>query len=274
MAIELSRNITFGQYLDLGSPVHQLDPRTKIIITGLMMAAILIGRNFTGLLIRFGFAIVIQLTSRTPLGYTLRGLRFLAIAMMIIFVFQVLFFPNPPAPWWQWDVLSISPEGVRNAMLTALRVLLLYHLNTTLMFTTGLMDLADGIERMFNPLKRLRMPVNELVMTFVIALKFVPLLIGEIERMIKARAARGERLDEGSLRQRVQRLGRVLVPLFVNSLGRAEIVTTAMNARCYRGGQGRTRLRVLRMRRADWVALALGTLVAASALLVGRMEMF
>lgn len=273
MAIEFSRNITFGQYLDLGSPIHRLDPRVKLIAVGVMMLALLINTSFVGFAVAGVAVILLQSIARVPLGYVLRGMSLLVATLAIIFAFQVLFFPSPPDPWWQWGILSISWAGVQLALQTFVRVVLIYYFVSMLMFTTGLMDLADGTEVLLGPLKALRFPVNELVMTFVIALKFVPLLVAELERMFKARAARGDRMDEGSLLERVRKLGSVLVPLFVNALARAEVVTTAMNARCYRGGQGRTKRRVLRMGGADWLALVAALAIAAGTIALGRLTL-
>jgi energy-coupling factor transport system permease protein len=272
MAVEFARDITFGQYLDLRSPVHRLDPHAKILATGALMLAVFLARGFAGLLILVLCAVLIQALSRVPPGYTLRGMRLLIGTMVVIAVFQVLFYPDPPAEatFWRWGVLSISQPGLRQAALTFIRVLLLYHLTSTLLFTTALMDLADGVEVMLGPLKRLRVPVNELVMVAVIALKFVPLLVAELERLIKAQTARGARFDRGGLIQRGRKLGALLIPLFVSAFSRAETLTTAMDARCYRGGQGRTKRRVLRFGRADALALAIALLFAASAILISR----
>lgn len=271
MAIEFSRNVTFGQYLDLGSPVHRLDPRSKILATGALMLSLLIARGFAGFALAFLAAVALQVVARVPFGYILRSMRLLALTMAFIFVFQVVFYPSPPDPWWQWGVLSLSTAGLSLALQTLLRVMLIYYFTSMLMLTTGLMDLADGMETLLEPLKRLGAPVNELVMTFVIALKFVPLLVAELERLVKARAARGERFDQGGLVERGRRVGAVLIPLFVNALSRAEVLTTAMNARCYRGGQGRTKRRVLRMGRADWLALLIALLFAVGTVAAGRM---
>lgn len=271
MAVEFSRNITFGQYLNLRSPIHRLDPRAKIVTTGLLIVALLVTRTFGGLAIALVAAAIIQITARIPLNYTLRGMRLLFVTLLIIFVFQVLFYPAAPEDTlWHWWILSISWTGIALAVQILIRVLLLYHLTSTLMFTTPLMDLADGVETLLDPLKRLRVPVNELVMTMVIALKFVPLLVAELERLIKAQTARGARFDQDSLLTRARRLSGVLVPLFVNALARAEVLTTAMNARCYRGGRGRTKRRLLTFRRADYVAMAVALLFAVSIIGVDR----
>jgi energy-coupling factor transport system permease protein len=273
MAVEFSRDITFGQYLDLGSPIHRLDPRAKILaLAALMLATFLVRSSFSGYAVLLAVAALIQTISRVPLGYALRGMRLLVSTLLIIFIFQVLFFPNPSASGtlWSWWILSISLDGIRQGLVIIVRVVLLYYWTSTLMFTTSMMDLADGLEVMLDPLKRVRVPVNELVMVAVIAIKFVPLLVAELERLIKAQTARGVRFDKGRLAQRARKMGAILVPLFVNAFNRAEVLTTAMNARCYRGGRGRTKRRVLRFQRADAMALALALLFAVAAVTVGR----
>ncbi len=265
MAIEFSRDVTFGQYLDLGSPIHRLDPRAKIIATGALMFATLAARTFQALIPVIIVLILVQAISRIPIGYALRGMRLLFATTTFLFIFQVLFFPAPPDAYWQWGIISISWQGIIQGGVTLLRILLLYYLTTTLMFTTSLVDLADGTEVMLDPLKRVRVPVNELVMTMIIALKFVPLLVAELERLVKAQAARGDRFDQGGPIQRARKVGALLVPLFVGALARAEVLTTAMNARCYRGGQGRTKRRVLTSRLVDVIAVALAIIAALAA---------
>jgi energy-coupling factor transport system permease protein len=271
MAVEFSRNITFGQYLNLGSPIHRLDPRTKILaLVALMLATFLVRSSFAGCAVLLLAAALIQTVSRVPLGYILRGMRLLLSTLLIFFVFQVLFFPSPSASGvlWSWWILSISIDGILQGLVLIVRVVLLYYWTSTLMFTTAMMDLADGLEVMLDPLKRVRVPVNELVMVVVIALKFVPLLVAELERLIKAQTARGVRFDQGRLPQRARKMAAILIPLFVNAFNRAEVLTTAMNARCYRGGRGRTKRRVLHFQRADAVAITLAVLFAIVAVAV------
>jgi energy-coupling factor transport system permease protein len=224
--------------------------------------------NLAGLAVLVAAAALIQVVSRVPLSYVLRGMRLLFNTLLIIIAFQILFFPNP-APegvLWRWWVVSISLDGIRQGLVLLVRMVLLYYWTTTLMFTTTMMDLADGTETLLDPLKRVGLPVNELVMVLVIAIKFVPILVAELERMIKAQTARGARFDQGGLAQRARKLGGLLIPLFVNSFNRAETLTTAMNARCYRGGRGRTKRRQFHMRRADWVALLTAVALAAAVL--------
>lgn len=270
MAIEFSRNVTFGQYIDTRSAIHRLDPRTKLLCTAGLMLALLASSSFVSAGVAVAALAAAIGLARIPVGYMLRGLRLLVGTMLVLFCFQVLFYPAEGAQvLWRWGWLAITWEGLRLGMITLLRVVLLYTLVTTLMLTTTLMDLADGLEVMLAPLARLRIPVNELVMTLVIALKFVPLLVGEVERLVKAKAARGQGIDTGGLLGRARAVGGILVPLFVGAMARAEVVATAMDARCYRGGRGRTKRRVLHLARADWLALAAGALATAAALAAG-----
>ncbi|GAB4202309.1 MAG: energy-coupling factor transporter transmembrane component T [Roseiflexaceae bacterium] len=274
MAVEFSRNITFGQYLNLGSPVHRLDPRAKTLAVGTLMVAVFQAQVFLAFVLLLLVAALVLRVARIPLGYTLRGMRLLFGTTLVFVAFQVLFFPDPdPAStYWRWGILSLSQQGLELGLLTVARVLLLYFLVSTLMFTTTLMDLADGFEVMLSPLKRLRVPVNELVMTMVVALKFVPLLVAELERLIKAQAARGAGFEQRGLVGRARRVAALLVPLFVSAFARAELLIVAMNARCYRGGQGRTRRRVLAFRRADLLALGLAALALAAVLGVSALQ--
>jgi energy-coupling factor transport system permease protein len=267
MTFEISRAVTFGQYLNLGSPIHRLDPRTKLLSAATLMTALMLCRTPGGLAVGLLAAAIIQVLGRIPLGYTLRGLRLLITTMLFLFIFQMLFYQAPPeATLWSWWLLSFSWAGVRQGAVMVVRVVLLYHLTTTLMFTTTLMDLADGVEIMLKPLTRVGVPVNELVMTLVVALKFVPVLIGELEQLIKAQMARGAAFDQGSLLARARTVGATLVPLFINALGRAEVLTSAMHARCYQGGRGRTKRRVLTVRLADGVALGVALALSAGAI--------
>ncbi len=158
---------------------------------------------------------------------------------------------------WRWGILSVSTEGLYTAGILGLRVVFLYYITTMLMLTTSLVDLTNGLELIFGPLQRLRVPVNELVLVFVIAMKFVPIFIEEIERLARAQTARGVPFDEGGPITRARRIGRLLVPIFISGFARADKLTTAMNTRSYRGGRGRTKLRQMRAGARDWAVLAL-----------------
>lgn len=174
MSLEFSRNVTFGQYIDISSPVHRLDPRIKMLSVACIMICTFMTRGFISLIPIVTLAVLIQITTRIPVGYTLRGYRLLFRTMLLFIPFQILFYRAPAGvivePYWQWWILSISSNGIIAGLYTLSRVVLLYHTINMLMFTTTMIDLSDGAEIMFDVLKKLRIPVNELVMTMTVAL--------------------------------------------------------------------------------------------------------
>jgi energy-coupling factor transport system permease protein len=194
--------------------------------------------------------------------------------MLILIPFQILFYRVPATIeatyYWQWWIVSITKEGIMNGLYIFLRVIVLYHMMNMLMFTTTMIDLSDAVEIMLDPLKKLKFPINELVMTMTVALKFVPLLITELERLIRAQMVRGVQFDQGNAIQRARHLGSVLIPLFVNALNRAEVLIVAMNARCYRGGAGRTKLRTMHAHPRDGIMLLIVTILAVTGAYIGR----
>ena len=256
--LELRRNVIFGQFVDTGSPVHRLDVRVKLAATALLILASFLIDGFLGFALLLPLLVVLQIVSRIPFGYVVRGSGIFLFFLAIILVFQVLFYPGEAnGALWRWGFLSVSVEGLRFAALLGLRVLLLYHATTMLMLTTSLVDLTNGLELLFGPLQRLRVPVNELVLVGVISVKFVPIFISEVERLSRAYTARGVPFDEGGPITRARRLGRLLVPVFVGGFRRADLLTMAMDVRCYRGGRGRTKLRRPRATGTDWIVLLL-----------------
>jgi energy-coupling factor transport system permease protein len=261
--LELQRNVIFGQFVDTGSFIHRIDARVKIVATVVFIAASFLVDSFLGFAVLLPLLVVTGVVSRIPIGYVLRGSRlFLAFLVFILF-FQVLFYPGdvPGSDYlWHWGILSVSTEGLHTAGILAARVILLYYVTTMLMLTTSLVDLTNGLELILGPLQRLRVPVNELVLVFVIAIKFVPVFIEEMERLARAQTARGVPFDEGGPVKRARRIGRLLVPIFISGFARADTLTIAMNTRSYRGGRHRTKLRQMRAKPSDWLVLALVTL--------------
>ncbi len=258
--LELQRNVIFGQFVDTGSPVHRLDVRIKLLATALLIVASFLVDGFLGFALLLPLLVIVQIVSRIPFGYVVRGSGIFLVFLAIILVFQVFFYPGDVAQGsvlWKWGILSISTDGLRFAAILGLRVLLLYHATTMLMLTTSLVDLTNGLELLFGPLQRLRIPVNELVLVGVISVKFVPIFISEVERLSRAYTARGVPFDEGGPITRARRLGRLLVPVFIGGFRRADLLTTAMDVRCYRGGRGRTKLRRLSATTTDWMVLLL-----------------
>ncbi len=256
--LELQRNVIFGQFIDTGSPIHRMDARIKLVITFVFIVASFLINDFLGFAVVLPLLVLIQLVSRVPLGYVLRGSQLFLGFLVFVLFFQVLFYPGdvPESSYlWHWGFLSISTEGLYTAGILGLRVIFLYYVTTMLMLTTSLVDLTNGLELLFGPLQKLRVPVNELVLVGVISVKFVPIFISEVERLSRAYTARGVPFDEGGPITRARRLGRLLVPVFVGGFRRADLLTTAMDVRCYRGGRGRTKLRRMEAGLTDWLVL-------------------
>ena len=258
--LELQRNVIFGQFVETDSFVHRMDARVKIAATSVLIVASFLIDSFLGFAVVLPLLVVIGVVSKIPLGYILRGSRIFIAFLVFILAFQVLFYPGdvPESSYlWRWGILSVSTEGLYTAGIMALRVILLYYVTTMLMLTTSLVDLTNGLELIFGPLQRLRVPVNELVLVFVIAIKFVPIFIEEMERLARAQTARGVPFDEGGALTRARRLGRLLVPIFISGFARADTLTIAMNTRSYRGGRYRTKLRQMRAKSSDWLVLVM-----------------
>ncbi|MCL6478446.1 MAG: energy-coupling factor transporter transmembrane protein EcfT [Peptococcaceae bacterium] len=273
--MELARNITFGQYVDRDSVVHRLDPRLKILLLCALIVYLFFIHTFTGYFVLMGFLFIAVRLAKLSIPYVLKGLKPMILFLVFVWVFQVLFYARPNITdgpiWWQWGLLSISAVGLRTATLLMVRVILLFLTITMLTFTTDLVDLGDGAEHLMKPLQRIGVPVNELVMVFVIAVRFVPTLIEELERLMKAQTARGADFETGNFLVRTRRIIPVLVPLFVNSFKRAEELILAMESRCYTGGKGRTKRRSLSFKRRDlYTALLMLGLFAFMHFVVGR----
>jgi energy-coupling factor transport system permease protein len=261
--LELQRNVIFGQFVETGSYIHRMDTRVKIAATFVLIVASFLIDNFLGFAVVLALLVVVGVVSKIPLGYVLRGSRFFLAFLVFILAFQVLFYPGdvPESGYlWRWGIFSVSTEGLYTAGIIALRVILLYYVTTMLMLTTSLVDLTNGLELIFGPLQRLRVPVNELVLVFVIAIKFVPIFIEEMERLARAQTARGVPFDEGGAITKARRIGRLLVPIFISGFARADTLTIAMNTRSYRGGRYRTKLRQMSASPSDWLAFTLVTL--------------
>ena len=274
--LELQRNVIFGQFVDTGSFIHRMDARIKILATFVFIVASFLVNSFVGFAVALALLVLIQIVSRIPSGYLLRGSRFFVAFLVFILFFQVLFYPGEVSEGgylWRWGVLSVSTNGLYTAGILGLRVIFLYYVTTMLMLVTSLVDLTNGLELLFGPLQRLRVPVNELVLVFVIAIKFVPIFIEEVERLARAQTARGIPFDEGGAITRARRIGRLLVPIFIGGFARADVLTTAMNTRSYRGGQQRTKFRRMKATPYDWLVLALVIVwMAAAWLLPGALN--
>ncbi|MBE3559417.1 MAG: energy-coupling factor transporter transmembrane protein EcfT [Ktedonobacteraceae bacterium] len=271
--IELSRDITFGQYINNGSALTRMDPRTKLVCFVLFIAVTLYLYRFLPFAVCLLFCAVIQFVSRISTIYVLRSFKPFLGFLAFIYVVNILFYYSSDphqTVYWQWGIFNVSKEGILFTTLVMVRVLFLYYIVSMLMFTTSLVDLTDGLEALLSPLQKLHIPVNAFIMVLVIALKFVPILITEVERLIKAQSARGVRFDQGNIFQRIRKLAPIFVPLFVSGFKRAQALSVAMEARCYgsRPGWRRSKRRALSFSRFDALALSFTIIVCLSILIV------
>src|SRR5947209_2412441 len=264
--LELSRDITFGQYVKNGSSLVRMDPRAKLLCTILLIALVSYVATFTAFGLCLLWFMFLQWLSRISVTYVLRSFRPIFIILVFIFIIQtVLYVPTASHAGviWQWGIFSLSWEGMIRSGQAVVRGLLLYYLTSLLLFTTSLVDLTDGLEALLTPLQKIGLPTNAFIMVLVIGFKFVPIFVTEVERLTKAQSARGVRCDKGNFIQRALKLGSLLITLFVSGFRRGETLATAMEARCYGGAirsWRRSKRRELRLQRFDVLAL-LATLI-------------
>ncbi|MBI4279898.1 MAG: energy-coupling factor transporter transmembrane protein EcfT [Armatimonadetes bacterium] len=267
--MELIRYVTIGQYVPGDSAVHRLDPRTKLMATTLFMVVIFLIPGFAGQGGFTAFLVALIVMARIPLGYVLRGLR-PVFFLLVLSVALNLFFGSGTEGGrvlWRLGPFVATWEGLMRGLFVSYRLVLLVVATSLLTFTTSPVSLADGMERLLRPFQRIGVPAHELAMMMTIALRFIPTLLEETEKILKAQMARGADFTSGGLMRRLRALLPILVPLFISAFRRAEELAQAMEARCYRGGESRTRMKELRYAARDAVALAV-TLVLSLAFAV------
>ncbi len=248
------RDITIGQYFPGESRIHRLDPRTKILMTVLFIVALFLPKNPAGLAAGLLFALAGYLLSGVPVRFAIKSLKPVVPIIIFTAVLNVLFTSGDPI--LEWGFLTVTRQGLVMAGMMIVRILCLIAGSSLLTYTTSPIALTDAIENLLGPLKVLRFPVHELAMMMTIALRFIPTLIEETDKIMSAQKARGADLDTGSLIQRAKALIPVLVPLFVSSFRRADELALAMECRCYHGGEGRTRMKQLHYAARDGAAFA------------------
>ncbi|MDF2502366.1 MAG: ecfT 1 [Anaerosporomusa subterranea] len=246
--------ITLGQYFPGASFIHQLDPRTKILGTVLFISSIFLAETYLAYGVLVMFSVLVVGISRIPARLVLKSIKPLWLILLITFLIHLL--TTPGAIVLAAGPFAITDTGLRQGILMSLRLVLLIVISSLLTFTTSPIVLTDGIERLLNPFKRIGVPAHELAMMMTIALRFIPTLIEETDRIMKAQIARGAEFSSGSLLKRAQNMIPLLVPLFISAFRRADELATAMEARCYRGGDNRTRMKELRLAARDGVAMA------------------
>lgn len=260
------KDITLGQYFPGNTFVHRLDPRTKLLMVIVYIVALFLCEWFVTYGIMLTFLAVTVAISRIRLKALFKGLK--PLIFIIIFTALINLFYSDGEVLVKFWIFTITKEGIFNAFFLVLRIMLLVTGTFMLTYTTSPIALTDGIESLLSPLKKVRFPVHELAMMMSIALRFIPTLIEETDKIISAQKARGADFETGNIFRRAKALVPILVPLFVSAFRRADELATAMECRCYHGGKGRTKMKQLRYRWADLVAFLIGAAILASVIIL------
>ena len=247
------RDITLGQYYRTESVIHSLDPRVKIVGTFSFIISLFLVKNFIGYVIAALFLCACIKLSNVPPKFIFRGMRAIFFLLLITMVFNLFLTPGEPlVSFWK---IKITKEGIRLAIMMGVRLVFLITGSSLMTLTTTPNYLTDGLENLLKPLKKVRVPVHEISMMMSIALRFIPILMEETDKIMKAQMARGADFESGSIMKRAKSLVPLLVPLFISAFRRANDLAMAMEARCYRGGEGRTKMKPLVYKRIDIIAL-------------------
>ena len=257
------KDITLGQYFPGQSIIHRLDPRTKLIMLVVYIVALFLAESWVSYGLMFLFLVTVIWLSTIPLKSILRGMK--PLVMILIFTGVLnLFFTQEGEVIFHFWILTVTTGGLTRAVMMMSRILMLITGTFLLTYTTSPIALTDGLESLMGPLKKLRVPVHELAMMMCIALRFIPTLIEETDKIMSAQKARGADFETGNLVEKAKALIPILVPLFISAFRRADELATAMECRCYQGGEGRTKMKLLRYHLWDYEAFAVGGILLAA----------
>lgn len=246
------RDITLGQYFPGDSFLYKMDPRMKILLTIVYLVLIFTVKNYAGYAAVLLLLIITVKSTDIPFGYILKGIK--PIMVFIVFTAVLNLFMTGGDVIWKWGFLRVTRQGINYAVFMIVRIVLLMAGTSMLTYTTSPITLTDGIERLLSPFSKVGLPAHELAMMMTIALRFIPTLIEETDKIMKAQSARGADFETGNIVHRAKSLVPLLVPLFISAFRRADELATAMECRCYRGGENRTRMHVLKMTGVDIAA--------------------
>ena len=246
------RDITLGQYYPAKSILHRLDPRTKFLGTLAFLISVFVFHTFLGYAVATVFLITMIGLSKVPVKFMFKGLKAIFMILMITVVFNI--FLTPGEILWKWGILKVTKEGLILAGRMAIRLVYLVIGSSVMTLTTTPNQLTDGLERIMRPLNRIHVPVHEISMMMSIALRFIPILLEETDKIMKAQIARGADFENGNLIQKAKNMVPLLVPLFISAFRRANDLAMAMEARCYHGGDHRTQMKPLHYERRDYMA--------------------
>ncbi len=249
------KDITIGQFFPGDSIIHRLDPRFKIVMTLIFIVMIFTGESLVCLGIGAVYTVTAVMLSGIKIKMFVKSIKPI-MPFLLITAFLNILFVSGGTVYFHWKFVKVTSEGINVSVFMIIRIVMLIAGSSLLTYTTSPVKLTDAVERLLSPLKKFKFPVHELAMMMSIALRFIPTLIEETDRIISAQKARGAEIDTGSLMNRAKNLVSILIPLFISAFRRADELATAMECRCYSGGEGRTRLRQLKSSSRDYIALA------------------
>lgn len=253
------RDVAFGQYFPAKSLIHKLDPRAKIVMLVAFLIIVFCTFNYASLAVVALFTATIILLSGVPAKFYFKSLK---VIIFIVIVTSVLnLFYGTGEPIWQWGIIKVTANGINRSVFVTVRIICLILVSSSLTFTTSPTELTDAIERLMKPLNKIHFPVHEIAMMMSLALRFVPTLLEETDKIMQAQKARGADLEAGNVISRIKSLIPILVPLFVSSFRRAYDLATAMECRCYHGGEGRTRMKSIHIAKRDVISLIIVGLI-------------
>lgn len=263
------RDITIGQYYPVESLLHKLDPRVKIAAVFVYLISLFVFNSFAGYLVVTGFFAAAVLLSRVPFSYIIKGLKPILFLLLFTAVFHI--FGTEGDAVFEWKFICITWQGLRRGLFMSMRLIYLILGSSLLTYTTTPNQLTSGIETLFKPLEKLHVPVHEFAMMMSLALRFIPILLDEANRIMQAQSARGADFEEGNIIKRMRAMVSILVPLFVSAIRRAYDLATAMEARCYHGGGGRTCMKPLCYKRADYMVYGIMVVYFAAVIVVSHL---
>ena len=263
------RDITLGQYYQTESLLHKLDPRVKLAGTVAFIISLFFMKNLLGYLVAAVFLSLCIRLSNVPFKFMTRGMKSILILLLITVIFNLFLTPGTPLiTFWK---MTITKEGLKLATFMAIRLVMLIIGSSIMTLTTTPNNLTDGMEKMMSPLKKLHVPVHEVAMMMSIALRFIPILLEETDKIMKAQMARGAEFDSGNLIKKAKALVPLLVPLFISAFRRANDLAMAMEARCYRGGEHRTKMKPLLYKKRDFLAYGFLLIYLVAGIVIGRL---
>lgn len=263
------RDITLGQYYQTESVLHRMDPRVKLVGTLIYMISLFLYKNLTAYILAFLFLLSVIKISKVPFKYMVKGLKTVMVLLFITSIFNIFYTKGEPL-FTIWKFV-ITKEGVANAVYIMIRLSFLIIGSSLMTLTTTPNQLTDGLEKLLGPLKKIKVPVHEVSMMMSIALRFIPILMEETDKIMKAQMARGANFESKKLMEKIKAMVPLLVPLFISAFRRANDLAMAMEARCYQGGEGRTRMKPLVYKKIDYVAYGVLIIYVASVIICGRL---